>query len=175
MSKGKVFVFVAHREQGKTTLMQTLASKIHLRKVVSDIQGDWNAGEYIDPEDLLELCLNDSNAVYVFEDATAIIPRGLTKKFRSAIARSRKQGIILFFAFHSLRFIPNDLFDMGIDGLFIGRTKDDPDEVLKTWKNYPHIISHWNTMMKKPIEDLKKKFPKGYTPSQFRFEYIEKP
>lgn len=181
MSKGKVFVFVAHREQGKTTLMRRLADSINLPKMVSDIQGDWGV-EYIDPLDLLDMCLEDSEKVYVFEDTTAIIPtKRLTKKFRSAIARSRKQGIVLMFAFHSLDFVPDDMFDMGIDGLFILRTKDDPDDIRRKWKNYPHIIDAWNRMMNKPIEELynsdgtKKTFPKNYTPSQFRAEYIYKP
>lgn len=147
--KGKVFVFVGRRKSGKTTNAKKLANKINLPKHVSDIQGDWEV-DYIDPMDLLDMCIEDENAVYVFGDTTAIIPSGvLTKKFRTAIARSRKKGIILIFEFHSCDMIPNDMFVMGIDGLFILHTNDDPDQMRKQWKNFPHVYAAWERQQKK--------------------------
>lgn len=63
------------------------------------------------------------NAVVIFEDATKFIPSRLTKETKQFILDSKQKNLDIFFIFHYLMAIPNDLSRIS-DIMVIFKTKE---------------------------------------------------
>lgn len=140
-TSGKIFLFVGRRKSGKTFHQKKLAKAIGLPTIITDIHGSWGV-PYITPDEWFSMVMESEDVIGVADDTTALLPRGrMTSDFRKLCATSREKGRTLFFSFHGLTLIPDELFSMGIDGLFLLKSADKPDKVQKKFEHYPAIVS----------------------------------
>ncbi len=174
MRKGKVFILAGARGSGKTTVMQDFLEKSKLpKKLVLDTyhhpmykdwpamkidffetHESWTSGKFhfhdIDTDKMLEIVsLKINNTVIVFEDAAKFINQSVQKSVKRISLDSKNIGNDVFFLYHTLAEVPQDLFRWA-DYLILFKTQ----EVITNQKSrigaYPRIEPHFLELEKSP-------------------------
>lgn len=159
---GEIWVYVGMRKCGKTTCMIKDTRKVPINRLfVNEFHGSpWkdagrNNRKWMQRDDFIELCCKAQDALFVFEDATALFRGGTTMRFNEAMARSREEGVTIFLPFHSFRKIPDDILDM-IDGVVIFKTRDKEHRVIDKCED-PRVVEAWKQVCADPDPHAKKR------------------
>lgn len=149
------FCIVGKRKSGKTTFVKEYLKR-HLskqKKYIFDIQNDYfdipNAVNITtgDKEQFLNLVEYVKNSVIVFEEATAFLSTQSNEmRLRKILVSSSPShnNNIIFFCFHSLRFLPPYLIDL-VDYFVIYKTNDLPQKVRAKFGD-TKIFDTWNNV-----------------------------
>lgn len=153
------FVVCGKRKHGKTTFIKNylIRNLPNSKKYIFDIQNDYSdiKNAYCDKsgnkEQFLKVVENVKNSVIVFEESTAFFnSRGSEMVLRKILVSSSPShnNNILFFAFHSLRFVPSYLIDL-CDYFVIFKTNDLPQAVRQKFGD-TKIFNAWNNVRVNP-------------------------
>lgn len=144
--KGKAILIVGTTGSGKSTVIKRMIHKVHdSRLMVYDVNGEYFEGEPLpDVQDFLEMSLNTTDSVIVFEEGTAFFSnRGRSDKMTKLLVKKRHDRNFIIIVFHSIRFIPHYIFDL-INYVFVLQTNDTTELVEK---KHAILLSAFNKVM----------------------------
>lgn len=140
---GFAFIVVGCTGSGKSTLIKSFIKNVNPAQLhVNDVNAEYFPDRpYIPTNKFLEVAQRLEECVIVFEEATIFFSnRGNNLHMRELLVRKRHAKNLIFLVFHSVRSIPQYIYDL-CNFVYIFRTNDSPElvkdkhEVLfKAWQ-----------------------------------------
>lgn len=132
MTDSQIIIVVGRRRTGKTTTVKKWISKVHHDALlIHDVSAQFT-DIYSKPkltfDQFTEKSTKVSDAVIVYDDASAFINHAKNQDITEFISTSRFKNNTAFFCFHSLRLVPFHVYDLA-DVVILHKTKDKEDLV----------------------------------------------
>lgn len=142
----KTSVIIGAKGHGKSTQVKKLIHALKLPAYVYDVNAEYSnvpgvTSLFPSIDDFLKFAGNQRNCVIVFEEATIFFSnRGRSEQLINILVRARHNRVFPILCFHSLRAVPEYILEL-TEFIFLKRTADNPQTVIKKFGNYPEILS----------------------------------
>lgn len=143
----KTFLIIGHTGRGKSTKVKEILSGLYCDKLIYDVNNEHNTGKPLpNINDFLTLAKKKVNTAIVFEEATIFFSnRGRSEEVIDLLVRKRHTNNIIILLFHSIRSVPNYIFEL-IDYIILFKTNDNEKLIHDKFKDNEEFIKLYNTV-----------------------------
>ena len=143
----KTFLIIGHTGRGKSTKVKEILAGLYCDKLIYDVNNEHNTGKPLPGiGDFLTLAKKKVNTAIVFEEATIFFSnRGRSEEVIDLLVRKRHTNNIIILLFHSIRSVPNYIFEL-IDYIILFKTNDNEKLIHDKFKDNEQLIEFYNAV-----------------------------
>ena len=125
-----IFIMCGRKHSGKTHYIKQMLKTTFeaYPKLINDVNNEYNTGEPPPADIFIKTAKNIKNGVIVYEEATSMFGYQRDQTTAEVLTRSRHNGTVAFFCFHSVADIPRYIA-RNADFLILFKTGDDIEDI----------------------------------------------